>query len=86
VWLNGRQEIAAAVSYAGNLPIEAVRPEYRDALPELIRSATSDRLKELASLPVKPLMEGSFAITGARLIDGTGLRRMLDQMIAAARA
>ncbi len=72
VWLNDRQEIAAAVSYAGNLPIEAVRPEYRDGLPRLIASATSDRLKELAALPVKPLMEGSFAIIGARLIDGTG--------------
>ncbi len=72
VWLNDRLEIAAAVSYAGNLPIEAVRPEYRGALPQLIASATSDRMKELASLAVKPLVQGSFAITGVRLIDGTG--------------
>jgi imidazolonepropionase-like amidohydrolase len=72
VWLNEQQEIAAAVSYAGNLPIEAVRAEYRDALPQLMMSATADRLKELASLPVKPLAQGSFAITGIRLIDGTG--------------
>src|SRR5580698_8309446 len=70
VWLNDRQEIAAAVSYAGNLPIEAVRPEYRDMLPKLIASATADRVKELANLPVKPLMAGAFVITGARLIDG----------------
>jgi imidazolonepropionase-like amidohydrolase len=72
VWLNDRQEIAAAVSYAGNLPIEAVRPEYRDLLPKLIASATADRVKWLARLPVKPVAQGSFAITGARLIDGTG--------------
>jgi len=72
VWLNDRLEIAAAVSYAGNLPIEAVRPEYRDALPRLIASAVADRMKELSSLPVKPLLQGSFAITNARLIDGTG--------------
>jgi imidazolonepropionase-like amidohydrolase len=72
IWLNDRQEIAAAVSYAGNLPIEAVRPEYRDALPRLIASATGDRMKELASLPVRPVLQGGFAITGARLIDGTG--------------
>src|SRR5580658_3404249 len=72
VWLNDRQEIAAAVSYAGNLPIEAVRPEYRDWLPQLIRSAVADRIKELASLPVTPVAQGSFAITNARLIDGTG--------------
>jgi imidazolonepropionase-like amidohydrolase len=72
VWLNDRQEIAAAVSYAGNLPIEAVRPEFRDGLPRLIASAVADRMKELALRPVKPLLAGSFAITGARLIDGTG--------------
>jgi imidazolonepropionase-like amidohydrolase len=71
VWLNDRQEIAAAVSYAGNLPIEAVRPEYRDMLPRLIASATADRVKWLSALPVKPV-QGSFAITDARLIDGTG--------------
>ncbi len=72
VWLNDRQEIAAAVSYAGNLPIEAVRPEYRDMLPKLIASATADRVKWLSQLPVKPLVQNTFAITGARLIDGTG--------------
>jgi len=72
VWLNDRREIAAAVSYAGNLPIEAVRPEYRDGLPQLIGSAVADRMKELGSLPVKPVAQGSFAITNARLIDGTG--------------
>jgi imidazolonepropionase-like amidohydrolase len=72
VWLNDRQEVAAAVSYAGNLPIEAVRPEYRDALAQFIRSAVADRMKELAALPVKPVAQGSFAITNARLIDGTG--------------
>lgn len=72
VWLNQRREIAAAVSYAGNLPIEAVRAEYRDRLPKLIASATADRVKWLAGLPVKPVAQGSFAITGARLIDGTG--------------
>jgi imidazolonepropionase-like amidohydrolase len=72
VWLNDQQEIAAAVSYAGNLPIEAVRPEYRDALVQFIRSALADRIKELASLPVKPVAQGSFAIANARLIDGTG--------------
>jgi imidazolonepropionase-like amidohydrolase len=71
VWLNDRHEIAAAVSYAGNLPIEAVRPDYRDVLPRLISSATADRVKWLGTLPVKPVMLGSFAITGARLIDGT---------------
>jgi imidazolonepropionase-like amidohydrolase len=72
VWLNDRHEIAAAVSYAGNLPIEAVRPEYRDMLPKLIASATAERVRELTNLPVKPLMRGTLIIENVRLIDGTG--------------
>jgi len=72
VWLNPRREVAAAVSYAGNLPIEAVRPDYRDSLPKLTAAAIADRVRELSNLPVQPRMDGSFAIVGARLIDGTG--------------
>ena len=72
LWLNDRRELAAAVSYAGNLPIEAIREDDRAMLPKLIASATSDHLHWLEHSPVKPLAEGSFAITGARLIDGRG--------------
>jgi imidazolonepropionase-like amidohydrolase len=74
VWLNDRQEIAAAVTYAGNLPIEAVREEYRDALPTLIRSAVSDRINELQAVSkrIHPVASRSFAITQTTLIDGTG--------------
>jgi imidazolonepropionase-like amidohydrolase len=72
LWLNERRELAAAVSYAGNLPIEAVRPEYREMLPALIASANADRLKWLETLAVKPLAQASFAIFNARLIDGRG--------------
>ena len=72
VWLNDRQEIAAAVTYAGNLPLEAVREEYREALPRFIRSAVSDRIHELASLSrlIRPVESGDFAITHTVLIDG----------------
>ncbi len=70
VWLNDRQELAAAVTYAGNLPLEAVREEYRSELPRLIRSANADRLKELAAMPVPP--QRTFAIVHALLIDGNG--------------
>ena len=72
LWLNDRNELAAAVSYAGNLPIEAIRDEYRQMFPKLIASATADRLKWLESLRIKSIADGSFAITGARLIDGRG--------------
>jgi imidazolonepropionase-like amidohydrolase len=72
LWLNEQRELAAAVSYAGNLPVEAVREEYRSILPKLIASANSDRVNWLEKLPIKSLAERSFVITGARLIDGRG--------------
>jgi imidazolonepropionase-like amidohydrolase len=74
VWLNEAGEIAAATTYAGGLPLEAIRPDYADSLLPLIRSSIADRLKESAQLRqnMRPLAEGSFAITGVTLIDGTG--------------
>src|SRR5262249_1142600 len=69
-----KQQIAAAVTYAGNLPIEAVREEYRAALPRLIQSAVSDRIEELRGLSrqIVPVQAGTFAIANTTLIDGTG--------------
>src|SRR5579872_1753327 len=68
VWLNDRQEIAGAVTYAGNLPLEAVREEYRSELPKLIRSSIADRIKELGTIPA--LTQRAIAVVHARLIDG----------------
>jgi len=72
IWLDDRDEIAAASTYAGNLPLEAVRDEYKDALPQLIASANSDRFHELRSISrqIRPLMQANFAIVGVTLIDG----------------
>ena len=74
VWLDEKQQIVAAVTYAGNLPIEAVRDDYRDAFPQFIRESVSDRMHELHSVTqrIKPLQNGAYAITGATVIDGTG--------------
>ena len=63
---------ATAFGARHNLPIEAVRGEYRAMLPKLIASANPDRIHWLEHLPVKPVADGSFAITGARLIDVRG--------------
>lgn len=74
VWLNDRGEIAAASTYAGNLPLEAVREEYKSAYAELMKSAVQDRIKELAALSkqIQPLAKGTFVITDSTLIDGNG--------------
>jgi imidazolonepropionase-like amidohydrolase len=83
IWLDERGAIAAGVSYAGGLPLEAVRPEFRVALPQFVRSAVADRMKELAadSARVRVLAQGELAITGATLIDGTGAAPVPDAVV-----
>ena len=83
IWLNDRGEIAGGVSYAGGLPLEAIRSEYRAAFPQLIRSAIADRMKELSAEGnrIQPLARGDFAISGATLIDGTGVTPVADSVV-----
>jgi imidazolonepropionase-like amidohydrolase len=83
IWLNEAGEISGGVSYAGGLPLEAVRTEYRAAFAQLIRSANGDRLRELAaaSKSLRPAAQGDFAIAGATLIDGTGAAPVADAVV-----
>jgi imidazolonepropionase-like amidohydrolase len=73
VWLWGNQ-LVAVTTYTGGLAFEAVAKDLDYALPQLIRSEVADRMKDLAAISksVTPLAQGSFAILGATLIDGTG--------------
>jgi imidazolonepropionase-like amidohydrolase len=83
IWLNDAAEIAGAVSYAGGLPLEAVRAEYKAAFPQLIRSAVADRMQELSAdaSRIQPLAKSEFAIAGATLIDGTGAAPVPDSVV-----
>ncbi len=83
IWLDQQGAIAAGVSYAGGLPLEAVRPEFRESFPRFIRSAVADRMKELAadSSRLRPTEQGEFAIAGATLIDGAGGAPVPDSAI-----
>ncbi len=83
VWLNDRNELVAATTYAGGLPLEAIRPEYAGALPQLIQVAVADRLKEAAALnrSIRPLADHAFAIRGVTLIDGTGRDPIRDAAV-----
>jgi imidazolonepropionase-like amidohydrolase len=73
VWLDKLGRIAAASTYAGGLPLEAVRDDLKDALPQFVRSAVADRIREFESYPrsIRPSTV-EYAITGATLINGTG--------------
>jgi imidazolonepropionase-like amidohydrolase len=83
IWLNDQGEIAGGVSYAGGLPLEAVRTEYRAAFPQLIRSAIADRMQELSVLAgrMNSPANGDFVISGATLIDGTGAAPVSDSVV-----
>jgi imidazolonepropionase-like amidohydrolase len=74
VWLDDEDRFAAIVTRVHILPMEGVRDDLKDALPELQQAAVRDRVADLAAWRqgVAPIAEGHFAITGARLIDGNG--------------
>ena len=73
VWMNAAGDLAAAMTFAGGLPMEAVRTEYEPALNQLYKSGVAQEMADLDSLTraVPPEHTGAFAITGARLMDGT---------------
>jgi imidazolonepropionase-like amidohydrolase len=74
VWLDDQDRFAALLTRIHILPLEAVREDLQEALPQLQASARQDRMADLAALTerVVPVARGSFALAGARVIDGTG--------------
>jgi imidazolonepropionase-like amidohydrolase len=74
LWMNARGDLAAAMTFAGGLPMEAVRSEYEPALPQLYRSGVAQEMADLAEIArnVPPERNGTYAIAGATLIDATG--------------
>jgi imidazolonepropionase-like amidohydrolase len=73
LWLDTEKRFAAVSTRVHILPLEAVRDDLRDALPELQAIAVSDRMADLASLAssTPAIADGTFALVGARLRDGT---------------
>jgi imidazolonepropionase-like amidohydrolase len=83
VWLDASGVVAAAVTHAAGMPLEAVRPEFAAALPQLIHSAIADRMKDAAKIKsgMPVLASGTYAIQGATLIDGTGRPPVADSVV-----
>ena len=74
LWMNDSHRLAAVMTFAGGLPQETVLDEYEPVLGALVHSAVEQEMLDLATLTrqVQPQAQGTYAITGARLIDGTG--------------
>jgi imidazolonepropionase-like amidohydrolase len=73
LWMNDSERVAAIMTFAGGLPQEEVLDEYKSAFDPLFQSGVSQEMLTLADLTraVQPVASGTYAITGARLIDVT---------------
>ena len=83
VWMTADGNLAAAMTFAGGLPMEAIRDEYVSALPDLYRRGVAQEMANLAAIgkAVPAEHSGAFAIVGATLIDGTGAPPMPDAVV-----
>jgi len=83
VWMNAAGDLAAAMTFAGGLPMEAVRTEYQSAFPQLYRAGVNQELRNLQAIGklAPPERTGSFAIVGARMVDATGAPPVNDSAV-----
>jgi imidazolonepropionase-like amidohydrolase len=83
LWMDPDKNLAAAMTFAGGLPMEAVRTEYIDSFPQLYRVGVAQEMSNLAALAreTPPERTGTYAIVGARLIDGTGAAPIDDAVV-----
>lgn len=83
LWMNAEGQLAAAMTFAGGLPMEAVRTEYEPALPQLFRAGVAQEMANLAALGrmVTPVRSGAYALAGATLIDATGRPPVVDSVV-----
>ena len=83
VWLDERDTLAAAITRAGGLSFEAVREDLEPALVGFVQRATRDRMADLEAITHRmPLLKsGSYAMTGATIVDGTGRAAIPDGVV-----
>jgi imidazolonepropionase-like amidohydrolase len=83
IWTTTDGELAAAMTFAGGLPLEAVRTDLEPALPALYRQGVAQEIADLAAIgaAVPAEKSGTFAITGATLIDATGAAAIPDAVV-----
>jgi imidazolonepropionase-like amidohydrolase len=83
LWLDERGALAAAITRAGGLSFEAVREDLEPALVGFVERATRDRLADLESITrrTRLLKSGTYAMTGATIVDGTGRTPIVDGVI-----
>jgi len=83
VWLDEHGALAAAITRAGGLSFEAVREDLEPALVGFVQRATLDRLADLEGITrrTRLLKSGTYAMTGATIVDGTGDAAIPDGVV-----
>ncbi len=83
LWLDPEKRFAGVSTRVHILPLEAIREDLQDALPDLQAIAVRDRMADLASMAssTPPIADGTFALVGARLRDGTASPAIDDAAI-----
>ncbi|HEY7566040.1 MAG TPA: hypothetical protein VH762_00605, partial [Gemmatimonadaceae bacterium] len=75
VWLDETGRLAAfTTAGGGGLSLEAIRKDLDPLYPKLMEVAARAAMDDLAAISrsVRPIAEGTVALTGATLVDGTG--------------
>ena len=84
VWIDDRQQIIAAITYAPSLePIQAIREGYESALSAFLTRAAEDGIADLARITgqLSPPLTEPLAIVGGTVVDGTGRPPLTDATV-----
>jgi imidazolonepropionase-like amidohydrolase len=83
LWLDDRGSLAAAITRAGGLSFEAVREDLEPALAEFVAIATRGRVADLEAITkaTPPIRSGTYALSGATIVDATGRAPIADGVI-----
>lgn len=85
LWLDAQSRLAALVTVDGEYDhFEAIRPEYEEHLGSFVKRAAADEMAALAELSKNfrsGNTQGTLALVGGTLIDGTGAPPMKDSSV-----
>lgn len=83
LWTTTDGQLAAAMTFAGGLPLEAIRTEFDGAFNDLYRAGVAQEIANLAAIGrlVPPQHTGAYAIAGATLINGVTAAPIPDAVV-----
>jgi len=85
LWLDAQSQLVALITVDGEYDhFEAIRPEYEENLGNFVQRAATDEMAALAAISKdfrRDNSQGTLALVGATLIDGTGAPALNDSAV-----